>query len=420
MNSPPDDSPYSPDAEAAALPPAKSWRFSGKELLYVKEVLDSGFGASTSGSMNQRFERAFAATVGTRFAVTSNSGTSTLQQALAAAGVGYGDEVIQPPLTVISNVGVTLAQNAVPVFADIDADTFNIDPEDVARKITPKTKAIMPVSLYGLSADLDPLMALAEKHGLIVINDAAEAHMSTYKGRNIAQCAHVTSYSTENSKQISTGDGGILVTDDEMLAAEMRKFGSLGFAVLSAGEGRIRLNKDVFQDPDYQRHDAFGMQFRMPEVAAALGLAQTERIDWFIDLRIRIAKLYEDAVNSAGGDYLVAQKVPDGYESTYWCWTCKYMRDDVPWKDFRRKNVELGGDGIYAAWALAYKEALFTSGEWKKRAPPLYGPIDYLDGTCPVAEEVQPRLMQFVNNYGSVEEAEPKAEALHRTIRHFA
>ncbi len=397
-----------------------TWRFSGKELDYVREVLDSGFGSSTSGNMNQRYERAFADKVGTSFAVTSNSGTSTLHQALAACGVGWGDEVIQPPLTVISNVAVTLAQNAVPVFADIDPDTFNIDPDDVARKITPRTKAIMPVSLYGLSADLDPLMELAEKHGIHVINDAAEAHMAVYKGKNIARCAHITSYSTENSKQISTGDGGILVTDDEMLAAEMRKFGSMGFSILSAGEGRIRLNKEVFQDPAYKRHDAFGLQYRLPEVAAALGLAQTERIDWFIDLRRQIAAKYAEAARAAGGDYLVPQMVPEGCESTYWCWTVKYMRDDVPWKDFRAKFVELGGDGIYAAWALAYREDLFASGAWKRRAPPLYDGLDYGPGLCPVAEEIQPRIMQFVNNYGDLDEADRKAEALYDTIRHFA
>ena len=182
----------------------KSWRFGDEEMGYLKEVLDSGFGSSTSGNMNQRYERAFADAVGVRYAVSSSSGTTTMQQALDAVGCGYGDEVIMPPLTVICNLTVTIAQNAIPVFADVDPNTFNIDPEDVARKITPRTKAIMPVSLYGLSADLDPLMAIAEKHGIYVINDAAEALMARYKGRDIAQCAHITSYSSENSKHIST------------------------------------------------------------------------------------------------------------------------------------------------------------------------------------------------------------------------
>ena len=135
-----------------------TWRFTDREMNYVREVLDSGFGSGTSGSMNNRFEQAFAAKVGAKYAVTFNSGTSTLHAALDAVGVGYGDEVITSPLTVISNLDVILAQNAVPVFADINPDTFNIDPNDVARKITSRTKAIMPISLYGLSCNLDPLV----------------------------------------------------------------------------------------------------------------------------------------------------------------------------------------------------------------------------------------------------------------------
>ncbi|HAA91182.1 MAG TPA: histidine kinase, partial [Rhodospirillaceae bacterium] len=152
-----------------------TWRFGDSEFGYIREVLDSGFGSSTSGNMNKRFEDAFAEKIGADYAVALNSGTSTLHAALAAVGVGYGDEVITAPLTVISNLDVILSLNAIPVFADVDPDTFNIDPDDVAAKITSKTKAIMPISIYGLSCDLDPLMALGKKHGIAVINDAAEA-----------------------------------------------------------------------------------------------------------------------------------------------------------------------------------------------------------------------------------------------------
>ncbi len=394
-----------------------TWRFGDKELQYVREVLDSGFGSSTSGDMNKRWEEAFAEKVGAKYAISFNSGTATLQAGLEAAGVGYGDEVIFPPVTVISNVDVILQQNAIPVFADINRDTFNIDPEDVKRKITDKTKAIMPVSIYGLSADLDPLMDLAKTNNLSVINDAAEAHMAVYKNRPIAECAHITSYSTENSKHITTGDGGIVVTDDEAMAISMRKFGSLGYAALLSGDGRVRLNKENFQDPDYKRHDSFGYNYRLPEVSAALGLAQTERIDFFIDLRVEIAKMYEEVVTDC--DYLVPQMTPEGYVNTYWTYTLKYERDDVSWQDFRKKYVELGGDGIYAAWALSYVETVISSGIYKKRCPDIYKDLSYPMGICPVAEEIQPKLMQFVNNYGSKEEAAPKVEALKKTIEYF-
>lgn len=395
-----------------------TWRFGDLEFRYIREVLDSGFGSSTSGSMNNRFEAAFAKTVGAEYAVTFNSGTSTLHAALDAVGVGYGDEVITSPLTVISNLDVILAQNAVPVFADIDSETFNIDPADVARKITPKTKAIMPISLYGLSCDLDKLMELGAEHGVAVINDAAEAFGSTFNGKKIASIADVTSYSTENSKHITTGDGGIVVTNDPALAEKMRKFGSLGYAALKAADGRIRSNKDIFQNPNYKRHDAFGYNYRMPEVAAAVGLAQTERMDFFLDLRVEIAKAFLSIIDDC--DFLKPQKVPSGYTNTYWTVATTFELEDVSWSDFRRKFADFGGDGIYAAWSLLYREKLISSDDWKKRCPPLYKNICFPEnGLCPVAEFVQPRIMQFVNNYGSVEEATPQIEALEKTVKFY-
>jgi perosamine synthetase len=392
-----------------------TWRFTDREMNYVREVLDSGFGSGTSGSMNNRFEQALAAKVGAGYAVTFNSGTSTLHAALDAVGVGYGDEVITAPLTVISNLDVILAQNAIPVFADVDPDTFNIDPADVARKITPRTRAIMPISLYGLSCDLDPLMELGRRHGIAVINDAAEAFGTLYKGRPIAEIADITSYSLENSKHITTGDGGIVVTNSAAHAESMRKFGSLGYAALKATDGRIRSNKDIFQNPGYKRHDAFGYNYRMPEVAAAVGLAQTERMDFFLKLRADIAAMFLDAAREA--PYLVPQKVPEGYNNSYWTVAMRYDRDDVSWQDFRFKYIDFGGDGIYAAWALLYQETLVTSGAWKKRCPPLYEGLAF--PPCPNAERVQPRIMQFVNNYGSTAEAEKQVDALRKTIRYF-
>ena len=200
-----------------------TWRFKGNEFKYIREVLDSGFGSSTSGNMCNRFEKAFADKVGAKYGIAFNSGTSTMHSCLAAVGVGPGDEVIVPSLTVISTANVVIHQNAVPIFADIDPMTLNIDPQDVAKRITERTKAIIPVSLYGLSPDLDPLMELAEKHNLAIINDAAEAHMAMYKGKNIGQLSHMTSYSLENSKHITTGDGGIVVTDNEELSQKIRK-----------------------------------------------------------------------------------------------------------------------------------------------------------------------------------------------------
>ena len=394
-----------------------TWRFTANELNYVREVIDSGFGSGTSGGMNNRFEAAFAEKVGAKYAITFNSGTSTLHAGLFALGVHAGDEVIIPPLTVISNVDVIIAQNAIPVFADVDPHTFNIDPDDVRRKITPRTKCIMPVSLYGLSCDLDPIMEVARAHGIGVINDAAEALGATYKGKPIAQIADITSYSTENSKHIATGDGGIIVTNNEDYATAMRKYGSLGYAAMKSGEGRIRINKDIFQDPNYKRHDSLGLNYRMPEVAAALGLAQTERMEHFVNLRVGIGELYLEALR--GCDYLIPQRTPKGWLNTYWTFAAKYERKDVSWQQFRKKYIESGGDGIYAAWALSYEETLMAEGHYKKHCPVIYDKLQYPRGICPNAEAVQPKLMQFVTNYGSVDEARPMADALRRTIKFF-
>ena len=237
----------------------KSWRFGEEELRYVKEVLDSGLGASTYGTMNTRLEQAFAQRFGVRYAITHNSGTSTLHSCLAAADVGPGDKVISPALTVISNAAVTLHQNAVPVFADIDPDTFTMDPKDVERRITPRTKAIMPVHLYGLPCDMDPIMALAEKHHLTVIEDAAQCFLGQYKGRLAGTIGQMGSFSFENTKHMSTGDGGIVITNDERLAEAVRKFACMGYSMITAASGQVPHQGFCLPGPELQTARELGL-----------------------------------------------------------------------------------------------------------------------------------------------------------------
>jgi len=394
-----------------------TWRFGDREHRYIEEVFESGEGSATSGNLNNRFEQVFAEKVGAKYGVTFNSGTSTLHAALHALDVGYGDEVIIPALTVYANLAVVIAQNAIPVFADVDPDTFNIDPADIARKVTARTKAIVPVPLYGLPCDYDEIAKIADELGVVVINDAAQAYLAEYKGKPIASLFPITSYSLDATKHITTGDGGMIVTNDQDLAQRIRKFGSLGYKALTGKDGRIRINKDLFQDPGYSRHDELGLNYRMSEFAAAVGLAQAERMEHFVKLRQDIAGLYNQMV--ADCEYLVPQKVPDDRVSAYWTYTMKFERDDdVSWHDFRRKYMEFGGDGIYAAWRLLYDETVFQSGVWRRHCPPLYA--DYVFHPCPNAEDIQPKLMQFVANYESLEEAEPKVEALAKAIAYFA
>ena len=204
-----------------------TWRFNGNEKKYLDEVISGNMISSTSGNMNQRFEKAFAEYAEVKYAVTFNSGTSTLHAALHACEVHAGDEVIIPPLTVISNADVVFAQHAIPVFCDVDQDTWNMSPEKAEALITAKTKAIMPVSIYGLSADLEAFEKISKKYGIPIINDAAEAFGATCNGKNMNRHADITSYSLENSKHITTGDGGIVVTNDEEMAIKMKNLDPL-------------------------------------------------------------------------------------------------------------------------------------------------------------------------------------------------
>jgi perosamine synthetase len=397
-----------------------SWRFDDREYQYIKEVLDSGFASGTSGNMNTRLERAFADKFGQEYAITFNSGTTTLHTALWALGVGYGDEVIVTPLTVISCMNAILYCNAIPVFADIDPDTFLLDPEDIKRKITPRTKAIMPVHLYGQVCNMPEIMSIAKEYNLGVAEDCAQCYLGTHKGKLGGTFGDVGSWSFENSKHITTGDGGIIACNDEELADRIRKLNTQGFRNATAISGKIRVSKDIFQNPSYRRHDRFGFMYRLPEVAAALGLAQIEKLDWFVAKREQMAQMYMEVIQATNCDFLKPQHVPDGDRNTYYAFAAKFLKDDVRWEDFRKKYCENGGDGIYAAWALCYQEDSIPDVKKILRSVGLYGRLNIENGICPNAEEVQPLLMQFTTNQKDEEEMKIQADALYQTIIDFS
>jgi len=385
----------------------KVGKYIGNELEYVRQVLESDARSATSGGWNQRLEKQFAERFGVCYAIAHNSGTSALHTCLLAAGVGPGDEVMSPALTVIMDAFATLYVGATPVFADVNPQTFNINPEDVRKMITPRTKAIITVSLYGLPADMDPIMEIALKHNLIVIEDNAQCFLGSYKGRLAGTLGHMSIFSFENSKHISVGEGGIVITNNERFAERVRKFGGIGYKNLTAEGGRIRLNEEVFQDPEYKRHDCVGWNYRMTELCAAVGVAQLERADEIVKMRQDIAMLYEEAIDDC--KWIIPQRVPEGYTNTYWAYAVKYegmAALNVPWKVFYNRYKDMGGDGFYAAWSVPYQE-------------PALGGLGYKKGLCPIAEELQPKIMQFKTNYRNLELAEAKAEALKKTIRQF-
>lgn len=395
-------------------------KYLGNELKYLKRVLRAESWSATAGNWNQVLEREFAKKFSVKYAVALNSGTSTLHAALEAVGVGPGDEVISPALTVIMDTTATIHANAIPVYADIDPQTFTIDPDDIEKRITSKTKAIIPVSLYGLPADMDRIMELAKKYNLVVIEDNAQCFLSTYKGRLSGTVGHMASYSFENTKHISCGEGGMIITNNEKYAEMVRKIGGHGFKNLKADEGRIRLKQDIFQNPHYKRHDVLGWNYRLPEFNAAVALAQLERIDELIGMRIKSARSFMDVM--AECDYLIPQKTPKGYTHSYYTLAVIYEGEKslgVSWEDFRKEYIKRGGDGIYGAWSVPYLEPVIAERKFVKRCPAVYGDINYRKGLCPIAESVQPKIMQFKTNYRDMKLARVKAEALRKVIKKF-
>jgi perosamine synthetase len=385
----------------------KGWRFTGNERKYIEQVLSSGFGASESGTMNERLEKKFAEINGLKYAITANSGTSTLHIALNSFGVGPGDEVIIPALTV-AMCGFSVWQcGAVPVYADVLPDTFLINPEDIEEKITNKTKAIMPVHMYGNMCDMNSIMEIAKKNDLSVVEDCAECQLSTDdKGQIAGTVGDVGSWSFENSKHLTTGDGGIVATNNELLASKMRKFASVGFKNVNATSGKVRISRDNFQNPNYERHDTLAYNYRFPELCAAVGLAQCERIQEFVNLRIQMAESYLKILNNSS--LFIPQKVQDGYTNTYYTFAARFLGNDcgISWYDFRKKYMEFGGDGIYAAHQLVYNEPCFRQNN-----------IGY--GKAPVSEKLQKELMLFTTNQRNEDERKSQTIALQKTLDYF-
>jgi len=395
-------------------------KYLNNEVEYLKKVLDSKSWSSTAGSWCQILEERFAEKFESKYAVAMNSGTSTLHAALEAVGVQAGDEVISPALTVIMDTTATLHANAIPVYADIDPDTFTINPDDIERKITDKTKAIIAVSLYGLPCDMDKIMAIADRHGIAVIEDNAQCYLSTYKGKLAGTLGHISSWSFENSKHMSCGEGGIITTNDEKYAQLARKVSGHGYKNLGASYGQIKLNQSVYQSPHYKRHDTVGWNYRMPEFNAAVALAQLENLEEKVELRREVASMFLSVVEDC--EYITPQFVPADYSHSYFTLGLLYdglERIGVTWEDFREQYISFGGDGFYGAWSVPYLEPVMTSRAYVGRCPEIYENTSYKKGMCPVAEEVQPKLMQIKTNYRNIELAKQKVLSLKNTIKYY-
>jgi len=318
-----------------------------KEIENVVEVLKSGMIAQ--GPKVEEFEQKFADWVGAKYGIAVNSGTAALHTALLACDIGEGDEVITTPFTFIASGNAIVYTGAKPVFADIDLKTYTMDPDSIEDLITENTKAILPVQLYGQSADMDRINEIAEKYGLIVIEDAAQAHGATFKGQKVGSMGDMSCFSFYPTKNMTTSEGGIITTDDEDLAEQARIFRAHGASVR-------------------YHHDAIGYNFRMTDISAAIGLAQLEKIDEFNNKRIANAAYLNEGLKDVDG--IITPYCADDSKHVYHQYTIRVEKGDRDdWVDIIN---ECGvGTGIH------YPIPLYNQ--------PIYKLLD-IDGNCPNAE----------------------------------
>lgn len=270
-----------------------------KEIEYVTDAVKSGW-VSSLGPYIQRLEESFAKYCGVQYALTTSNGTTALHLILAASNIGAGDEVIIPDLSFIATANAVAYTGATPVFADVERDTLCLDPVSFEAAITPRTKAVMPVHLYGHPADMDAINRISKARGLLVIEDSAEAVGASIGAKRVGSLGHAAAFSLYGNKIITSGEGGLVTTDDVELYNEMKHL------------------RDQAMDPNRRYwHDRIGFNYRMTNMQAALGLAQLERIDGILESKEALFKKYHDRLSQLSPKARMNTK-RQGVRPVYW------------------------------------------------------------------------------------------------------
>jgi len=354
-----------------------------EEKKAVLEVLETGnlstFRAEAGkyflgGDKIRRFEEDFANFVGTKYAVAFNSATSALHAAVTAIGVKPGEEVIVPPYTFTSTATCVLMNNSIPVFADVQADIFCIDPRSIEKKISPLTKAIIPVHLFGHPAEMDEILSIAKKNNLRIIEDCAQSAGAKYKNKIVGSLGDCGIFSFQETKSISTGEGGMLVTDDENIAYISRMVRNHGEAILD--NQNIRTYKSEF----------LGWGYRMTELEAAIGIVQLKKLKNSNKIRRELAKRLTDVINQLDG----LNHVKRSYvEHAYWFYAFSF--DESKIGITRDQFVRaLNAEGI--PFGQGYVPPLYLNPIYHENKPFAYkfykGTTTYEKGICPVTERL--------------------------------
>lgn len=344
------------------IPYGKQWVDEEDEQA-VLSILRSDF--LTQGPWIEVFESRIANRVGAKYGVAFSNGTAALHAACFAAGIGEGDEVITSPITFLASANCVLYQQARPVFADIKLDTYNIDPEEIELKITDRTKAIIPVDFSGQPVEIDRIMQIADKHNLIVIQDAAHSLGANYKGKPIGSWADMTMFSFHPVKHITTGEGGMIVTNNKEYYDRLLQFRSHGMT----RDPNLMTRND---GPWYYEMHSLGYNYRMTDIQAALGCSQLNKLDAFVERRRTIASAYQKGLSELEG--LVLPLQADHADSSWHLYVVRWHSELFNVDRLTLFNkMRSEGIGVHVHYIPIYKQ-------------PYYQQLGYSDSECRNAE----------------------------------
>tara|TARA_Y100001978_G_scaffold74466_1_gene66744 strand:- start:22485 stop:23651 length:1167 start_codon:yes stop_codon:yes gene_type:complete len=375
--------------------------------LEIDNINDCLLNHDSKVSWSEKFEKKFSRYIGCKYSISCNSGTSGLHAALYAAQVGKGDEVIMPALTVVMDAYAIIHLGAKPIFVDVDLKTHLIDPEDLIKKITNKTKAIITVSWEGLMCEMDKINKIAKEKNILVIDDSARTVDGYFKKTIAGKAADLTVFSFESKKHLTCGgEGGMITTDNEELAVRARKFAGIGYKHMTANGGATHLARADVQDPSYERFDTLGLNYRMNDVSAAVGIAQLDRVKEIVGQRKKIGLYLRNRIENKY-EWFLPQLTPYYCEHSYYTFSCQYLGEEIKgksWKEFYNEFTKRGGDGFYGCVKNPYLEpALIDIFKSSFNS-------DY--ALCKNAEKLQRDVMCFKTNYRDFNEFETQCNIL--------
>lgn len=366
-----------------SLPGGK--KVGAEELKELADVIESGQMFRWGGTKVVQFEKEFAELHGVKHAVASNSGTSSIHTALGMINPAPGDEIITPPITDLGSILPIIYQNCIPIFADVLPDTYNLDPDSVEANITEKTRAIMAIHLFGNATDMDPILQIARKHNLVVIEDCSQAHLAEYEGKLVGTLGDIGCFSLQQSKHMTTGAGGVTVTDND-----------------DYGERGLRFtDKGLHRGGQSQRqYSLIGLNYHMTELQGAVACAQVRKVQNVVGRRRRNGDLLTALIS--GAPHLQPQRVLPDCKPSYWLYGLT-VNPDAPFS--AKQFVEaLGAEGISGSPSYIGKPIFLcsesienqrtfggTSHPWDH--PQARKGVKYYEGLCPVTEDILSRVV---------------------------